>query len=132
MNTALQIVLVGTGGFAGSVARYLLGLWILQHTVADKFPWSTFTVNVLGCLLMGLLAGLAERLEWFTPGVRLLLVTGLLGGFTTFSAFGVETFHLLRRGEAWIAAGYISASVFVCLGALWAGWKAIEWAAPQG
>lgn len=124
--SAANLLLVGLGGFAGAVARYLLGGWMLHHAMAAKFPWSTFTVNLLGCLLMGLLSGFIERLEWFTPQIRLLLLTGLLGGFTTFSAFGFETVYLLRRGEVWIAAAYVLASVLVCVGALWIGLKAVE------
>lgn len=119
-------MLVGCGGFVGAVSRYLLGGWILHHTLSSKFPWSTFGVNVLGCLVMGLLSGFIERLEWFTPALRLLLLTGLLGGFTTFSAFGLETVYLLRRGEVWIAAAYAIASVVVCAGAVWIGIKTID------
>lgn len=126
MGTAASILLVGLGGFTGAVARYLLGGWVLHHTVAEKFPWSTFSVNVLGCLVMGVLSGFIERLDWFTPQMRLLLLTGLLGGFTTFSAFGLETVYLLRRGELWVAAAYALASVIMCVLALWFGLKAVE------
>jgi len=126
LSSAANILLVGLGGFAGAVARYLLGGWVLHHTVAEKFPWSTFTVNVAGCLLMGVLSGFIERLDWFTPQIRLLLLTGLLGGFTTFSAFGLETVYLLRRGEVWIAAAYALASVVVCVLAVWLGMRAVE------
>lgn len=126
MSGAANILLVGLGGFAGAVARYLLGGWVLHHTLSAKFPWSTFAVNVLGCLVIGVLSGLAERVEWFTPPVRLLLLTGLLGGFTTFSAFGLETVHLLRRGEPWVAAAYALGSVVVCILAVWVGLKTVE------
>ena len=126
MNAAANILLVGLGGFAGAVARYLLGGWVLHHTLSAKFPWSTFAVNVLGCLVIGVLSGLAERMEWFTPPVRLLLLTGLLGGFTTFSAFGLETVHLLRRGEPTIALTYALGSVLICTLAVWLGLKSIE------
>lgn len=123
---ATDILLVGLGGFAGAVARYAAGGWVLHHTVGAKFPWSTFAVNVSGCLLMGLLSGLAERLEWFTPQMRVLLFTGLLGGFTTFSAFGLETVHLLRRGDVLTALLYAASSVAVCVAAIWIGLKAME------
>ena len=126
MSHAANILLVGLGGFAGAVARYALGGWILHHTLSAKFPWSTFAVNVLGCLVMGVLSGLIERLDWFTPQMRLLLLTGLLGGFTTFSAFGLETIYLLRRGEPWIALTYALASVLVCVAAVWIGMRAAE------
>ena len=108
------------------MARYLLGGWVLHHTLSAKFPWSTFAVNLLGCLIIGLLSGLAERLDWFSPSMRLLLLTGLLGGFTTFSAFGLETVHLLRRGELWIAGAYVLASVLACIFAVWLGMKGVE------
>jgi len=123
---ATQLLLVGLGGFAGAVARYSLGGWILHRTLSASFPWSTFTVNVAGCLIMGLLSGLIERLDWFTPSMRLLLLTGLLGGFTTFSAFGLETVHLLRRGEPWIALAYAQGCVLVCVAAVWIGMRTIE------
>jgi CrcB protein len=126
---AADILLVGLGGFAGAIARYVAGGWILHQTLGAKLPWSTFAVNVSGCLLMGLLSGLAERLEWFTPQTRLLLLTGLLGSFTTFSAFSLETVYLLRRGEIWTAGLYAAGSVIICVTAVWAGLKAIEWLA---
>lgn len=126
MSGATNILIVGLGGFAGAVARYLLGGWVLHHTLSAKFPWSTFAVNLLGCLIIGLLSGLAERLDWFSPSMRLLLLTGLLGGFTTFSAFGLETVHLLRRGELWIAGAYALASVLACVFAVWLGMKGVE------
>ena len=125
-----NILTVGLGGFAGAVARYLLGGWVLHHTLSAKFPWSTFAVNILGCLAIGVLSGLAERLDWFTPSMRLLLLTGLLGGFTTFSAFGLETVHLLRRGELGIAVSYALASVLVCTLAVWIGMKGVELLVP--
>ena len=126
MSNAANIFLICAGGFAGAVARYLLGSWVFHHTLASKFPWNTFAVNVLGCLLMGVLSGAMERLDWFTPQLRLLLLAGLLGGFTTFSAFGLETLHLLRRGEVLIAATYALSSVAICVTAIWIGFRIIE------
>ncbi|MFM8229890.1 MAG: fluoride efflux transporter CrcB [Chthoniobacterales bacterium] len=126
MNQAVNLLLVGLGGFAGAVTRYLLGGWILHHASATKFPWSTFAVNVLGCLVIGLLSGVAERFDAIGPHARLFLFTGLLGGFTTFSAFGFETFFLLRRGEWLVAALYAGASVAVCVLAVWTGFRLIH------
>ncbi len=126
MSSGANILLVGAGGFIGSIVRYLLSGWVLHHTLGGKFPWSTFVVNVLGCLLIGVLSGMIERLEWFTPQMRLLLLTGLLGGFTTFSAFGLETVFLLRRGEVLIAVAYALSSVAVCVTAVWVGLRMIE------
>lgn len=116
-----QLLLVGLGGFIGAVARWKLGGWLLHLAVQEKFPYPTFAVNVAGCLVIGLLAGLAERHGMFGPGARLFLFTGLLGGFTTFSAFGLETMALLRRGEPGIAALYVLASVIASLAAVWIG-----------
>lgn len=126
MGNAANILLVGIGGFAGAAGRYLLGGWILHHTVAAKFPWSTFAVNVLGCLVIGTLSAAAERSDLIGPGARLFLFTGLLGGFTTFSAFGLETFFLLRRGEWLVAALYASSSAAICVFAVWAGFRAVQ------
>ena len=121
-----SILLVGLGGFIGSVARYKLGGLILQVTAQARFPYSTFAVNILGCLVIGLLAGLAERYDLFGPGTRLFLFTGLLGGFTTFSAFGLDALFLLRRGELLVAAFYAGASVVLGITAVWLGLKLIS------
>jgi CrcB protein len=115
------ILLVALGGAIGSVARYKLSGLVLQNTIDWRFPAGTFAVNVTGCLIAGLLAGLAERHEFFTADVRLLLFTGLLGGFTTFSAFGLETMFLLRRGELLVAGSNIVLSVIIGMLALYIG-----------
>ena len=115
------ILLVALGGAIGSVARYKLSGAILHHTLDWRFPAGTFAVNVAGCLLAGLLAGLAEKHDMFTADVRLLLFTGLLGGFTTFSAFGLETMFLIKRGELGIAGANVVLSVIAGLLALWLG-----------
>ena len=117
------VLLVGLGGFLGAVARYRLGGVLLHLTVQERFPFSTFAVNVLGCLVVGVLAGLAERYEAFGPDARLFLFTGLLGGFTTFSAFGLEAVYLLRRGEVATAALYAGGSVVLGIAAVWLGLK---------
>jgi fluoride exporter len=117
-----QIALVALGGCIGSVVRYKLGAWILHHHSLDwRFPLGTFAVNVLGCLVAGILAGLVERQDMFTADTRIFLFTGCLGGFTTFSAFGIETVFLLRRGELWIALAYSLSSVFCGIALLWVG-----------
>ena len=124
-RTMVNILLAGLGGFLGSVTRYLLGGWILHHSIAAKFPWSTFAVNVSGCLVIGVLSGLAERFEMLGPAARIFLFTGVLGGFTTFSAFGLETVYLLRRGELLVAASYAGGSVIAGVAAVWIGLKAV-------
>jgi fluoride exporter len=114
------ILLVALGGALGSVARYKLSGFVLHQTIDWRFPAGTFFVNVAGCLIAGFLAALAEKADFFSPDTRLLLFTGILGGFTTFSAFGLETVHLLRRGEHLVAATYVVLSVAVGILALWA------------
>jgi CrcB protein len=116
-----SILLVALGGAFGSVARYKMSGWVLQHTLDWKFPAGTFAVNVAGCLLAGVLAGLAEKHDLLSAEARLLLFTGILGGFTTFSAFGLETMFLIRRGDVLIGASNVVLSVLAGLLALWLG-----------
>lgn len=114
-----QLLLVGIGGGLGALARYKIGGVILHYAADWRFPLSTFAVNVFGCLIAGVLAGLVERHGLFSPDVRLCLFTGLLGGFTTFSAFGMDAVFLLRRGEVGVACAYVAASVLCGIAALW-------------
>jgi CrcB protein len=116
-----HVLLVGLGGFLGAIARFKLGGLILHYSTDWRFPLGTFVVNVLGCLVIGVLAGLAERYGAFSTETRLFLFTGILGGFTTFSAFGLETVLLLRRGEVGVTLGYVALSVMCGVLALWLG-----------
>lgn len=125
MDELRQMLIVALGGALGSVARYRLSGWVLHQAIDWTFPLGTFVVNVVGCLCVGLLAGLAVKEEVFSPDVRLLLFTGLMGGFTTFSAFGLETFYLLRRGEYLIAGSNMVLSMGVGMLALFAGYQLI-------
>jgi CrcB protein len=115
------ILLVALGGAIGSVSRFKLSGYILHHTIDWRFPAGTFVVNVLGCLVAGLLAGLAEKYDYFSADARLLVFTGVLGGFTTFSAFGLETMFLIKRGELVVAGANVILSVIAGLIALWIG-----------
>lgn len=118
------ILLVALGGALGSAGRYALASSLARHAASGAFPLGTFVVNVIGCLAIGVLAGQIDRAAWFTAEARLFLMTGLLGGFTTFSAFGLETFSLLRRGDLFVAAGYAGLSVAVGLAAVALGFAA--------
>jgi len=102
-----NIIMVGLGGFAGSALRYLIAGWVQKLSDSPLFPYGTLGVNVLGCLLIGLLGGWADNAELFGPGTRLFLLVGLLGGFTTFSTFGYETMALLRDKELLAAGAYV-------------------------
>ena len=116
-----ELLMVGVGGFVGSALRYKVHTLFTTNLSGAQFPWSTFTVNILGCFLVGLLGALFERSEISNPQMRLLLVTGLLGGFTTFSAFGLETMILIRSGNPLFAIINVAASLVVGLLAVWAG-----------
>ena len=116
-----ELLIVVAGGGLGSAARYLLSGWVLHRAVYWQFPLGTFVVNVLGCLFVGLLGGLVVKHDALSPELRLFLFTGIAGGFTTFSAFGLETFYLLRKGEVGIAAAYVVLSVIVGMLVLWGG-----------
>jgi CrcB protein len=119
------LLLVAVGGAVGSAARFQMSSWLLHHTVSWRFPLGTFSVNVLGCLVAGSLGGLIAKQSAFAPDVRLLLLTGLLGGFTTFSAFGLETFLLLKRGEVGVALSYALLSVIAGLAGVWLGYSLV-------
>lgn len=121
-----EVFLVATGGAIGSIARYLLSTWTLHHTTEWRFPLGTFLVNVIGCLAVDVLGGLVVRFESFSAETRLFLFTGIAGGFTTFFAFGLETFHLLRGSEVLMAGGYVASSVSVGLLVLWAGFVLVS------
>ncbi|HNX05830.1 MAG TPA: fluoride efflux transporter CrcB [Opitutales bacterium] len=115
----INVLLVGCGGFVGAVLRYLVSLKV-QQALGPGFPWGTFFVNITGCLLIGLLSGLFVA-RAFHPSAGLLMITGVLGGFTTFSAFGLETLNLLSGGRIGTACAYAFASLAVGLFAVWLG-----------
>jgi CrcB protein len=114
------IIWVGLGGMLGSIARYLTGL-AMAKTLNSPFPWSTFTVNILGCLFIGLFYSLADRQAWLTPELRLFLTTGFCGGFTTFSTFAVENINLLQSGNYLMFALYSALSFGLGLAGVIAG-----------
>ncbi|MDH5856100.1 fluoride efflux transporter CrcB [Lampropedia aestuarii] len=120
MSTALSwsgVGLVAVGGAMGAVSRYALSdkvaQWALTLSPTTRFPWGTWSVNLLGCLIMGVLAGLALRHAWFDTPMRLLLMTGLMGGFTTFSSFGLETLDLVLDKHWGLALSYSISSLLL-------------------
>ena len=113
---------VAIGGAIGAAGRYQLGRAIAQFTALNNaFPWATLAVNVIGCVAMGLLAGWLAKSDGNTESLRLLLGVGLLGGFTTFSAFSLEMMQLIQRGSAGLAISYAGISVLAGLAALYLG-----------
>jgi CrcB protein len=117
----VKLLWVGLGGFAGSVLRYLVAGWVQESSRSVSFPYGTLAVNVVGCLLIGVLSQLADARGLLHAEVRLFIFVGVLGGFTTFSTFGYETLNLLRDGEVLIASLNVTANVVLCLLAVWAG-----------
>lgn len=115
---------IGIGSFIGGIGRYLISVFI-QTKFSDSFPYGTLIVNILGCFLIGIVYGFAEKgsvaMEW-----RLFLATGILGGFTTFSAFSYESVNLIRNGFFLNALLYISVSVIVGLIATFTGLSIIK------
>lgn len=114
-------MLVGAGGFAGAVLRYGLSGLVHRQVPWTTFPLGTLAVNLVGCLAIGVVAGLAESRQLFGPDARTFALIGLLGGFTTFSTFGYETFAMLRDQEYLRAAANVGIQVIVGLAAVWAG-----------
>lgn len=115
------LFLVGIGGFTGSILRYVLSGYVQQLTQSSSFSYGTIAVNVLGCLIIGILSQLAESYGLLTAETRALLITGFLGGFTTFSTFSNETLNLFRDSESLAALLNIGAHIFLGLGAVWLG-----------
>ncbi|HBH83953.1 MAG: camphor resistance protein CrcB [Bacteroidetes bacterium GWA2_40_15] len=114
------LLLVGTGGFLGSISRYLVSRFV-QNSIPSSFPYGTFFVNIAGCLLIGIIYGLSERSSLLTPGWRLFLAAGFCGGFTTFSTFANENLALLRDGEFFYFFLYTGLSVFLGISATFLG-----------
>ena len=118
------ILAIGLGSCLGGISRYFLSQ-LVQGKFLSTFPYGTLFVNILGCFLIGIIFGLSERGN-FTMLWRLFLVTGFLGGFTTFSSFSNETVALLRDGQIWHAFIYVGLSLFICLAATFSGISLIK------
>src|SRR5689334_12482346 len=116
-----KYLFVGTGGFIGAVLRYWVSGFVQQISNTNLFPLGTVVVNVIGCVVIGFLSELAEEHGLFTAEARLLVFTGILGGFTTFSTFSNETLNLLRDGQNILAFGNIAGHLVLGIGAVWLG-----------
>ena len=112
-------LLVFLGGGLGSGLRYLVTIALNQYS--KVFPFGTFTVNMLGCLLIGLILGYAQKDNTLTSNQTLLLVTGFCGGFTTFSAFANENFELIKNGEIFNFSVYSISSIVIGIVAVFVG-----------
>jgi CrcB protein len=117
-------LLVGVGGMIGSVLRY----WVAAafQTTTAAFPLGTLVVNVVGCFAIGAFWAIFESRHWISLEVRLFVTVGILGGFTTFSAFGWDTFALLRKGDYLLAIANVGGNLILGTAAVIAGWAALR------
>jgi len=114
------LLAAGAGGFLGTILRFLCGK-LLRFAAPAAFPWSTFAVNVVGCLLIGIFYGMAERHNLLSPAVNVFLITGFCGGLTTFSSFA-DDLWLQLDGHAYLHfALYLLSSIALGLLAVWLG-----------
>jgi len=122
LKTALMnALIVGSGGFLGALARYGLSGLVQRHMPLTTFPYGTLAVNLLGCLLIGAIVGLAESRQLFGPELRTFVLIGILGAFTTFSTFGFETFSMLRDHGYLRAVANVGVHVVLGLALVWLG-----------
>lgn len=117
----INVLMVGVGGALGSMLRYGVGGLIGRMKAGWTFPLETMVINVAGCLVIGLLAGWGESRGVFSPTTRAFLFVGVLGGFTTFSTFGYESFQLLRDGQWPAALLSVAGQVVLGLAGVWIG-----------
>jgi len=117
-----RFLLIGLAGFVGTLARYWLS-GVVARRYGETFPYGTFAVNAFGCLLAGFLFFLMYDRFLTSPTSRSMVFIGLLGGFTTFSSYGLQTFTLLRDGEVFLALLNIGLSNIAGLFLVWAGYK---------
>jgi len=115
-----NLLLVGIGGFVGSIARYLVAV-VFASQVPSVFPFASLTVNIVGCFVIGVLFALSDRGNFLSPEWRILLTTGFCGGFTTFSTFSYESLRLMQDGEYLYLGAYVLLSVVIGLAATYFG-----------
>jgi fluoride exporter len=120
-----ELIFVGLGGFVGAISRYGLSE-LVDRSLGKNFPAGTLTVNVLGCLVIGLLMALVEAEKFTDKSLQFFLITGLLGSLTTFSTFGHQSLQLLRRGSISLALLNVLCNVCVGLLAVYLGWLSVR------
>jgi len=114
-------MIIGAGGFIGAILRYLVSGLVQTGLRSTTFPFGTLAVNLIGCLLIGIGGGLMAARQAFTPEMRAFLFIGMMGSFTTFSTFGLETFNLVKSGQSLAAVSYLAVSILVGLAAVYLG-----------
>lgn len=115
-----RLLLLAIAGGAGTVSRYALGGWIHQ-LFGVRFPFGTFVVNAVGCLVIGFLGTLLDEREWFSPDIRTSLFLGFLGAFTTYSSFAYESWALFKEGDVGLAALNVFGTMIFCFIGLFVG-----------
>ncbi len=120
------LLLVGSGGFLGTITRYLCGE-VFKKIIVHAFPFATLFVNIMGCLIIGIIFGLMEKGKLLDNDLRLFLTTGFCGGFTTFSAFSIENIIMLRNGEFSYVFAYLAASILLGFTATYLGMLSVNW-----
>lgn len=124
MKTALiNAAIVGSGGFIGAVCRWTLHGFVQRHAGLTSFPWGTLVVNMAGCLLIGVAVGIMDSRQVLAPEFRMFALIGVLGGFTTYSTFGYETFVLLRDADYLRAVANVSVQVVLGVALVMAGYS---------
>ncbi|GAA5186829.1 fluoride efflux transporter CrcB [Acinetobacter kookii] len=118
-------LLVALGGAVGASLRYGAGILLFKPT--SGFPWTTWWVNICGCLFAGIFFAYSQKFPVLQNEARLFLMVGILGGFTTFSSFGLETFQLLKHGQTTLALGYMISSVMMGILVLTLGFYLFQW-----
>ncbi len=119
------MLIAGLGGFIGTCLRFLVGKWC-HLAGATVFPWGTFTVNIIGCFVIGLFFGLAEKTQMISASMNVFLITGFCGGFTTFSSLS-DDMYLLLAGKHWVYfVVYTLLSFILGLGLVWLGRSLIK------
>ena len=121
----IKTILIGLAGLTGTLLRYWLsGLMARQY--GETFPWGTMTVNMIGCLVTGAVFYLTEERFLVNPTLRTVILIGLMGGFTTFSSYGLQTFTLLRDGEFGLATLNVGISNALGLLMVWTGYALVK------
>lgn len=119
------ILFIGLGGALGSIFRYGVGV-LIKHFVSTTFPFATFSINIIGCLIIGLLYGISEKNNLGNSAFNALLIVGFCGGFTTFSTFANENYNLFQQQNITIPLLYITSSVILGILAVKLGYKIIH------
>lgn len=119
----VNAAIVGAGGFVGAVLRHELSGFAQRSVAFAVFPYGTLVVNMLGCLLIGIAVGAIDSRQLINPEIRSFILAGVLGGFTTYSTFGLETFALLRDGDFPRAMSNVAVHIVLGLALVWIGYS---------